>query len=447
MSDFLDIKDEIIDGDPVYNIIDKDGNIINENVFIDLANTVVQDGTELNKNFFKKMEDRFDYIKTLNDEEKYEFSHFYSVYNILESDKTLFYSSGELLHTITYIEDENAFYVLTTGRTSNSTPASPINVYRVSNENGVYVQEQMVSYTTSLTDIMGITIRENCIACDFYQSSNYYTFVYDIKTKKYYRISPTTGSDVSTYTRPFITKDYIYRITNYNVISRFARENGTFIDSITCSSTGVTTAKPLVDIYIQENEYIITRSHGIGGSGADKNQSERISKFNLNGELIQSLAFIYNSIGHKYQNGNFIDYDDTYIIFAVDGQLGSAGDGQLLVFNKETFEIYASVTSYQGQYCMQRYGNKISNSTDNKWFLLPDLIAIPTPKAINLNDFTTKNASGVNGYNYSRDGIFNIPSINGDTNFYFRGISLDKPNCAIDKYVPDLFIPFVKEVK
>ena len=48
----IDFKDEILNGEPRYNIRDKDGNLIQEDASIELSTEVTQEGTPLNKALF-----------------------------------------------------------------------------------------------------------------------------------------------------------------------------------------------------------------------------------------------------------------------------------------------------------------------------------------------------------------------------------------------------------
>ena len=52
----IDFKDEILNGEPRYNIRDKDGNLIQEDASIELSTEVTQEGTPLNKALFDKIQ-------------------------------------------------------------------------------------------------------------------------------------------------------------------------------------------------------------------------------------------------------------------------------------------------------------------------------------------------------------------------------------------------------
>lgn len=63
----LEVKDEILSGEPLYTIKDGNGNILYDNVKLELKTSTIQQGTELNKVLFDKIDESFkNIIKTIN---------------------------------------------------------------------------------------------------------------------------------------------------------------------------------------------------------------------------------------------------------------------------------------------------------------------------------------------------------------------------------------------
>ena len=53
----IEVKDEILDGEPLYRIRDEQGNILQDNVTIEMITEPIQEGTPLNKALFDSVED------------------------------------------------------------------------------------------------------------------------------------------------------------------------------------------------------------------------------------------------------------------------------------------------------------------------------------------------------------------------------------------------------
>lgn len=53
----IDVKDEILNGEPMYRITDKDGNILFDNIRIEMTTPVIQEGTPLNKVLFDSIKE------------------------------------------------------------------------------------------------------------------------------------------------------------------------------------------------------------------------------------------------------------------------------------------------------------------------------------------------------------------------------------------------------
>ena len=60
----IDVKDEILNGDPKYRIRDKEGNIIFDNLTIEQITPIIQEGTPLNKVLFDKIGTNLSEIKS-----------------------------------------------------------------------------------------------------------------------------------------------------------------------------------------------------------------------------------------------------------------------------------------------------------------------------------------------------------------------------------------------
>lgn len=56
----LEVKDEILEGEPRYRIRDKNNNIINDDVLIEQKTPIIQEGTPLNKALFDSIKADFD---------------------------------------------------------------------------------------------------------------------------------------------------------------------------------------------------------------------------------------------------------------------------------------------------------------------------------------------------------------------------------------------------
>lgn len=59
----LEVKDEILEGEPLYIIKDSNGNIIYDNVQLELKTPLLQEGTAINKQLFDKINEGFTNIK------------------------------------------------------------------------------------------------------------------------------------------------------------------------------------------------------------------------------------------------------------------------------------------------------------------------------------------------------------------------------------------------
>lgn len=68
----IDFKDEILEGEPRYRVRDANGNLIHDNVSIELATSVAQEGTSLNKVFFDAWAARFKLATEYSEWEKTE---------------------------------------------------------------------------------------------------------------------------------------------------------------------------------------------------------------------------------------------------------------------------------------------------------------------------------------------------------------------------------------
>lgn len=56
----IEVKDEILQGEPTYDIVDGLGNVVLEDVKIEMKTPVVQEGTPINKALFDTIQDDFD---------------------------------------------------------------------------------------------------------------------------------------------------------------------------------------------------------------------------------------------------------------------------------------------------------------------------------------------------------------------------------------------------
>ena len=56
----IEVKDEILQGEPTYDIVDGSGNVVLEDVKIEMKTPVVQEGTPINKALFDTIQDDFD---------------------------------------------------------------------------------------------------------------------------------------------------------------------------------------------------------------------------------------------------------------------------------------------------------------------------------------------------------------------------------------------------
>lgn len=56
----IEVKDEILEGEPLYRIRDKDGNILFDNVTLEMITEVLQSGTPLNKTLFDSIKNYID---------------------------------------------------------------------------------------------------------------------------------------------------------------------------------------------------------------------------------------------------------------------------------------------------------------------------------------------------------------------------------------------------
>lgn len=61
----LGVKDEVLSGEPLYVIKDSNGNIVYDNVKLELKTPLIQQGTEVNKALFDKVDSSFDNITTI----------------------------------------------------------------------------------------------------------------------------------------------------------------------------------------------------------------------------------------------------------------------------------------------------------------------------------------------------------------------------------------------
>lgn len=55
----LEVKDEVLSGEPLYVIKDSTGNVLYDNVKLELKTPLIQEGTELNKALFDKIDEGF----------------------------------------------------------------------------------------------------------------------------------------------------------------------------------------------------------------------------------------------------------------------------------------------------------------------------------------------------------------------------------------------------
>lgn len=63
----LEVKDQVLSGEPLYVIKDSTGNVLYDNVKLELKTPLVQQGTELNKALFDKIDESFkSVIKAIN---------------------------------------------------------------------------------------------------------------------------------------------------------------------------------------------------------------------------------------------------------------------------------------------------------------------------------------------------------------------------------------------
>ena len=60
----LEIKDEIINGEPLYAIKDVNGNVLYNNCKIEMVTEILQQGTPLNKALFDKIQNVIDYMNS-----------------------------------------------------------------------------------------------------------------------------------------------------------------------------------------------------------------------------------------------------------------------------------------------------------------------------------------------------------------------------------------------
>lgn len=59
----LEVKDEILNGEPLYTIKDSSGKVLEDNIKIELKTPIIQNGTEINKLLFDKIDENFEKLK------------------------------------------------------------------------------------------------------------------------------------------------------------------------------------------------------------------------------------------------------------------------------------------------------------------------------------------------------------------------------------------------
>lgn len=62
----VEVKDEILGGNPQYDIKDANGNILFANCSIEMVTEILQQGTPLNKEYFARIQGIIDYINNKN---------------------------------------------------------------------------------------------------------------------------------------------------------------------------------------------------------------------------------------------------------------------------------------------------------------------------------------------------------------------------------------------
>lgn len=72
----INVQDEILDGLPKYNILDENGKVLFANCSIVLSTNVVQEGSNLNKDLFDRIEGM---RKSMNSKEQEDYEYKYKV--------------------------------------------------------------------------------------------------------------------------------------------------------------------------------------------------------------------------------------------------------------------------------------------------------------------------------------------------------------------------------
>ena len=81
----LEVKDEILDGEPKYNIYDGNGKLLYENCSIELNTNILQIGTALNKVFFDKIEANLEAVANKDNGESFKRYIFEGIYNEIKT--------------------------------------------------------------------------------------------------------------------------------------------------------------------------------------------------------------------------------------------------------------------------------------------------------------------------------------------------------------------------
>lgn len=137
----LEVKDEILNGEPLYRLVDKNNNILFDNLRIEMITPVGQEGTPLNKALFDsinadinnrlKIEDKatLTEVLTQNDNEKY--TTVYNIWQYMQSfglpSKQLSIKTGTITNKGVIPQTSgysNYLYIVTPNTASNNFTAS-----------------------------------------------------------------------------------------------------------------------------------------------------------------------------------------------------------------------------------------------------------------------------------------------------------------------------------
>lgn len=338
MSDFLDIKDEIINGEPKYNIVDKNGNTINENVFIDLANDVIESGTELNKeNLSIIQQTSRGLIKKFKKED---------VMNSLKEDK---YNAGKVL---TYNYENNTIQSTPLNYVEKLSPGM-LGSGQVVVDNGT--NKYLVSFSASANSsgstkgwvnllIQKLDTFEEVVNKRLYSSTSYgcgFLKCFAIPSKNKVCLVFKSGS---LPTRPFIS------VIDINEGSTF----GSYITKqISTSFLNASTNRTAIDA-CDDNGNILLIASGVDYDSLTYSGTPIINRYDDNLNFINSASFStgsWKAYTSYWQNGElaFVDsIDNERILFCPTyaGGINTTGEEtKCAILKKEDFSVLGSIST------------------------------------------------------------------------------------------------------